>query len=48
VFEGVPQAEVAMSEIENGLDIICQGKKTGFLKYLQKYFNLINICRYCI
>ncbi len=33
VFEGVPQAEVAMSEIENGLDIIgAMAEKTGFLK----------------
>ncbi len=33
VFEGVPQAEVAISEIENGLDIIgAMAEKTGFLK----------------
>ena len=33
VFEGVTQAEVAMSEIENGLDIIgAMAEKTGFLK----------------
>jgi len=33
VFEGVPQAEVAKSEIENGLDIIgALAEKTGFLK----------------
>lgn len=33
VFEGVPQAEVPMSEIENGLDIIgALAEKTGFLK----------------
>jgi len=33
VFEGVPQAEVAMSDIENGLDIIgAMAEKTGFLK----------------
>jgi len=33
VFEGVPQAEVTMSEIENGLDIIgAMAEKTGFLK----------------
>jgi len=33
VFEGVPQAEVEMSEITNGLDIIgALAEKTGFLK----------------
>ena len=33
VFEGVPQAEVAKSEIEEGLDIIAAlAEKTGFLK----------------
>jgi tyrosyl-tRNA synthetase len=33
VFEGVPQAEVAASEIENGLDIIkALAASTGFLK----------------
>lgn len=33
VFEGVPQAEVALVEIENGLDIIGGlAEKTGFLK----------------
>lgn len=33
VFEGVPQAEVATSEIENGLDIIAAlAESTGFLK----------------
>ncbi len=33
VFEGVTQAEVPMSEIENGLDIIgALAEKTGFLK----------------
>ena len=33
VFEGVPQAEVAVSEIEEGLDIIgALAEKTGFLK----------------
>lgn len=33
VFEGVPQAEVALSEIEKGLDIIgALAEKTGFLK----------------
>ncbi|WP_299211377.1 tyrosine--tRNA ligase [uncultured Dokdonia sp.] len=33
VFEGVPQAEVAASEIEGGLDIIgALAEKTGFLK----------------
>ncbi len=32
VFEGVPQAEVAMSELENGLDMIAAlSAKTGFL-----------------
>jgi tyrosyl-tRNA synthetase len=33
VFDGVPQAEVKMSEIENGLDIIgALAEQTGFLK----------------
>ena len=33
VFDGVPQAEVALSEIENGLDIISAlAEVTGFLK----------------
>ena len=33
VFEGVPQAEIAMGEIENGLDIIgALAEKTSFLK----------------
>jgi tyrosyl-tRNA synthetase len=33
VFEGVPQAEVALSEIENGLNIIdALSSKTDFLK----------------
>lgn len=33
VFEGVPQAEVEISEIENGLDIITAlAEKTGFLQ----------------
>ncbi|MEM7186799.1 MAG: tyrosine--tRNA ligase [Bacteroidota bacterium] len=33
VFEGVPQAEVAASEIENGMDIIAAlAEKSGFLK----------------
>ncbi|MEM7085362.1 MAG: tyrosine--tRNA ligase [Bacteroidota bacterium] len=33
IFDGVPQAEVAASEIENGLDIIAAlAVKTGFLK----------------
>jgi len=33
VFDGVPQTEVAASEIENGLDIIAAlAEKTGFLK----------------
>lgn len=33
VFEGVPQAEVSMNEIESGLDIIgALAEKTGFLK----------------
>jgi len=33
VFEGVTQAEISMSEIENGLDIIgALAEKTGFLK----------------
>jgi tyrosyl-tRNA synthetase len=32
VFEGVPQAEVAMVDIENGLDMIAAlAAKTGFL-----------------
>lgn len=33
VFDGVPQAEVALSDIESGLDIIASlAEKTGFLK----------------
>jgi tyrosyl-tRNA synthetase len=33
VFEGVPQAEVAMSDLENGLDMIAAlSAKTNFLK----------------
>src|SRR5690606_11916377 len=33
VFEGVPQAEVAMEEVESGLDIVAAlAEKTGFLK----------------
>ena len=33
VFEGVPQAEIARSEVNNGLDIISAlAEKTGFLK----------------
>lgn len=33
VFEGVPQAEIALSELENGLDIVTVlNEKTGFLK----------------
>ncbi|HEY5687898.1 MAG TPA: tyrosine--tRNA ligase [Yeosuana sp.] len=33
VFDGVPQAEVSMSDIENGLDIIgALAEQTGFLK----------------
>lgn len=33
VFEGVPQAEIAQSELENGLDIVTVlNEKTGFLK----------------
>ncbi|MBL4662494.1 MAG: tyrosine--tRNA ligase [Flavobacteriaceae bacterium] len=33
IFDGVPQAEVAEAEIENGLDIIAAlAEKTGFLK----------------
>ena len=33
VFEGVPQAEIAMQDIENGLDIIAAlNEKSGFLK----------------
>ncbi len=33
VFEGVPQAEIALAELENGLDIITVlNEKTGFLK----------------
>ena len=33
IFEGVPQAEVAMSEITEGLDIVAAlAEKTGFLK----------------
>jgi tyrosyl-tRNA synthetase len=32
VFEGVPQAEVAMSDLESGLDMIAAlSAKTGFL-----------------
>ena len=33
VFEGVPQAEIALAELENGLDIVTVlNDKTGFLK----------------
>ena len=33
IFEGVPQAEVAMTEIVEGLDIVAAlAEKTGFLK----------------
>jgi len=33
VFEGVPQAEIALAELENGLDIVTVlNEKTGFLK----------------
>jgi tyrosyl-tRNA synthetase len=33
VFDGVPQAEIAQSEIENGLDIVTVlNEKTGFFK----------------
>jgi len=33
VFEGVPQAEIAMSDLENGLDIVLAfNEKSGFLK----------------
>jgi len=33
VFDGVPQAEIVMSDIENGLDIIgALAEQTGFLK----------------
>ena len=33
VFDGVPQAEVSMSDVENGLDIIgALAERTGFLK----------------
>jgi tyrosyl-tRNA synthetase len=33
VFDGVPQAEISKSEIENGIDIVAVlNEKTGFLK----------------
>ncbi|WP_089378129.1 tyrosine--tRNA ligase [Lutibacter flavus] len=32
VFEGVPQAEIERSDIENGLDIVAAFSDTGFLK----------------
>jgi len=33
VFEGVPQAEISLSEVENGIDIVdALNEKSGFLK----------------